>query len=188
MQPTLNAVTQMRRTLCHSPIHCDDGKHRTIKVQNAKVCPILVRLWGVPCSSPLMHGPDRWLVPARRHKLNLEISPPGIRATAALVLVLLGMGMAYSQAPIHELGQAVSGIDGARRAADVARNGLVAADARHADATTRLKKAEDNLLAAQKEIEAAVAEKAAVGRAQEAARTADERALSALARALDARK
>jgi hypothetical protein len=178
----------MRRALCHSHIDSNDGKQRTISAQNARVCTILMHPVGVPASSPLLRGPEWWLVPARRHKLKPEISLATMQATAALALVLLGMGVAYSQAPIRERGEAVSGIDGARRAADVARNGLVAADARHADATTRLKNAEDGLLAAQKEVESARTEKAAADRAQQAARTADERARAALARALDARK
>lgn len=188
MQPTRNVLTQMRRALCHSHFRRDAGKQCTINAQKDKDRPDLVHSGGVRSSGPLLHAPDGGYVPAWLQKLKSEISLAAMRSTVALVLVLVGMGTAHSQAPIRELGEAVSGIDGARRAADVARNGLVAADSRHAEATTRVKKAEDGLLAAQKEITAARVEKAAADRAREAARTADEQARAALARALDARK
>ena len=107
---------------------------------------------------------------------------------AVVVLLLAGLNLAHAQAPIRERSDAVSPIDGARRAADLARNGLVAAQLRSAEATTRLQKAEDALKAAQKEIDAARLEKSAADRAQDTAKTTDDQARAGLARALDARK
>ena len=176
MRPTSNVLSQMRRALCHSHLRCDGGIQCTNTVRTANLRPNLVR------------SPNKVQSLVRSQTLKSEILPTVLRSMAALVLLFIGMGVAHAQAPIRERSEPVSGLDGARRAADVARNGLVAADSRHAEATARVKKAEDGLLAAQKEIEAARTEKAAADRAQEAARKANEQARAALARALDARK
>jgi len=188
MQPTRNFLTQMRRALCHSHLRGDDGKQCTNNVHTDIDCTMLVQSMSVCRFGALVPVPCKTQSPLRAQTLKPEIRLATIRSLTALVLVLMGMGLAHSQAPIRERSEAVSGIDGARRAADAARNGLVAADSRHAEATARVKKAEDGLLAAQKEIDAARTEKAAADRAQKAAGHADDQARAALARALDARK
>lgn len=188
MQPTRNVLTQMRRALCHSHFRRDDSKQCTINAHSDKIGTNMVHFDSIRRSGPLVRVPDSGHLSVRSQKLKPEITLAAMRSMAALVLVLFGMDMAHSQAPIRERSEAVSGIDGARRAADAARNGLAAADSRHAEANARVKNAEDGLLAAQKEIEAARPERAAAERAQEAARKADEQARAALARALDARK
>ena len=188
MQPTRNTFMQTCRALCHSHMGHNERKQRTINAQGNWICSILVHSCRVHGSAPSRRVPDSELMHLLPQELKLGCARTAMRSIAALVLMFVGLGMAHSQAPIRERSDAVSGIDGARRAADVARNGLVAADSRQSEANARVKKAEDSLLAAQKEIAAARTEKAAADRAQEAARTADERARAALARALDARK
>lgn len=188
MQPSRNVLMQMRRALCHSHLRCDDGKQCTNNVRIDIDCTKLVQSMSIRRSGAPLHVPCKRQAPFRPQALKPEIRLAALQTMTALVLVLMGMGMAHSQAPIRERSEAVSGIDGARRAADAARNGVVAADSRHAEATARVKKADDGLLAAQKEVAAAITEKAAADRAQEAARKADEQARAALARALDARK
>lgn len=188
MRPTGNVLTQMCRALCHSHMRRDRSIQCANSVHATKECFILVHIGGACNAGPLVHVPNKVTSRVRSQTLRPEILHTVLRSMAALALLLIGVGVAHSQAPIRERSEAVSGIDGARRAADVARNGLVAADSRHAEASARVKKAEDGLLAAQKEIEAARTEKAAADRAQEAARKADDEARAALARALDARK
>ena len=188
MQPIRNTFMQTRRALCHSNLARDKEKERTANAQRSGISTILVHWSRNRGTATCLIGPNSEAMHSRRQNPRLWPSRAAMRFAAALVLMLVGLGMAHSQAPIRERSEAVSGIDGARRAADVARNGLVAADARQTEAIARVKKAEDTLLAAQKEIEAARSEKAAAERAQEAARTADESARAALARALDARK
>lgn len=188
MQPTRNTFMQTCRALCHSNLGHNEYKQRTINAQENSIRPVLVHSCCVQGPAPSRRVPDSELMHLRPEELKPGCARAARRSIAALVLMFVGLGMAHSQAPIRERSDAVSGIDGARRAADVARNGLVAADSRQSEANARVKKAEDNLLAAQKEIEAAHTEKATADRAQEAARAADEKARAALARALDARK
>ncbi len=178
----------MRRALCHRHFQSDADKRRTINAQSTFISTILVHLWCGHGFNAMARLPLRQFVLIRLQKLKRDILLAAIQSAGALVLALLGAGTAYPQAPIRERSDAVSAIDGARRAADLARNGLVAADARRNEATARVKKAEEGLLAAQKEIEASRIEKAAADRAQEAARAADDLARAALVRALDARK
>lgn len=188
MQPTRNTFMQTRRALCHSLLERDEENGCTRNVQISPGRTISVHLRGIQGAVPFCHAPNNASMHARWQTLKPRLSRAALESIAAFVLILTGLDMAHSQAPIRERSEPVSGIDGARRAADTARSGLVAADTRQAEATARVKKAEDSLLAAQKEIEAARSEKAAADRAQVTARSADENARAALARALDARK
>ena len=95
---------------------------------------------------------------------------------------------AHAQAPIRDRSEAVSPIDGARRAADRANDALTAAENRINAAQARADKAKQALAAAGKEQEAANIEQAAAASELLRARKADSEAREALARAIDARK
>lgn len=107
--------------------------------------------------------------------------------TLAALAVLLPLP-APAQAPVRERSETATPLEGARRAADVARNELAAAQRARDNADLRLKKAEEALAAAQKELAAARADATAAAAAVSQARTADEQARAALAKALDGRK
>ena len=107
---------------------------------------------------------------------------------AITTLALAACLMAHAQAPIRDRSEAVSPIDGARRAADRANDALTAAENRINGAKARAGKAEQALAAAGKEQEAAKIEQAAAESELLRARKADSEAREALARAIDARK
>lgn len=107
---------------------------------------------------------------------------------AITTLVLAACVTAHAQAPIRDRSEAVSPIDGARRAADRANDALTAAENRINAAKARAGKAEQALAAAGKEQEAAKIEQAAAESELLRARKAESEAREALARAIDARK
>ena len=109
-------------------------------------------------------------------------------AAAAILLACVGSQPSHAQAPILDRSESAAPVDGARRAADVARNALATAESRANAAAERRKKAEAALIEANTELEAARKEASAAASEVARARKADAEARAALGRLLEARK
>jgi hypothetical protein len=108
--------------------------------------------------------------------------------TSVLIALSLCTTSLHAQAPVRDRSEAASPVDGARRAADAARDSLATAESRSSAAATRRKKADAALAGAKREVEAARQDEAAATTEILRARKADEDARAALGKLLELRK
>ncbi|MBL8384678.1 MAG: hypothetical protein JNM90_16470 [Burkholderiales bacterium] len=144
----------------------------------------------------IVHSDTSALAHRRSRRLPVAVSwcTPGALARRGLTrgagyalaaLLLAGSSGILAQAPVRDRSESVTPLEGARRAADVARDNLEAAQHRQEAALARQRKADEALAAAQKEQAAARDEGAAAAAALAAARKAEADAREALARTLE---
>ena len=175
---------QMSVALCHKHFAKSIAPQRTIMNQSQVKRIILVHLILPYCRLRRWVGTRCSAAP----RFGAYALRAGCRKSGVATLALIGCLAAHAQAPIRERGEAVSPIDGARRAADRASDALASAENRRSAAQARIAKAEQALAAARKEQDAANIEHAAAESELIRARKSEAEAREALVRALDARK